>query len=110
MGKICCVLAVFVALISPEYSAAYCQEETAAAEAKQDISADVFRRAARNGELATVKQAIEAGIDVDAKSAYGATALFFACDRGHEEVVNFLLEKGADPNIKDTFYLSLIHI
>ena len=104
MGKICCFLAVFVALISPEYSAAYCQEETAAAEANQDISADVFRRAARNGDLTTVKQAIEAGIEVDAKSAYGATALFFACDRGHEEVVNFLLEKGADPNIKDTFY------
>ena len=104
MYRICCFLVVFVALISPENSTAFCQEETKAAETGQEISADVFRRAARNGDLVTVKQAIEAGIDVDAKSAYGATALFFACDRGHEEVVNFLLEKGADPNIKDTFY------
>jgi len=104
MDKICCFLALFVALMSAEYSAGNCQEEATVAESKQEITADVFRRAARNGDLETVKKAIESGIEVDAKSAYGATALFFACDRGHEEVVNFLLEKGANPNVKDTFY------
>ena len=95
MDKLCCFLAVAFTLLSSQFSNGFCQEE---------ITADVFRRAARNGDLETVKKGIESGIEVDAKSAYGATALFFACDRGHEEVVNYLLEKGADPNIKDTFY------
>ncbi len=70
----------------------------------QEITGDVFRRAARNGDLETVKKGVEAGIEVDTKSAYGATALFFACDRGQEDIVSYLLEQGADPNIKDTFY------
>jgi outer membrane protein assembly factor BamB len=95
MDKLCCFLAVAFALLSPQFSNGFCQEE---------VTADVFRRAARNGDLETVKKGIESGIDVDAKSAYGATALFFACDRGQEEVVNYLLEQGADPNVKDTFY------
>ena len=77
------------------------QQESAGSE---EITADVFRRAARNGELETVKRAVKAGIEIDSPSAYGATALFFACDRGHAEVVNFLLENGADPNAKDSFY------
>ena len=72
--------------------------------------------AARNGDLATVKAAIASGIEVDSKTEYGATALFYACDREQTEVVNYLLKQGANPNIKDTFYkaspvtLSLIHI
>lgn len=48
--------------------------------------------------------ALEAGADVNSKTAYGATALFFACDRGNQAIVKVLLAKGADPNVKDTFY------
>ena len=29
------------------------------------------------------------------------TALHLACERGHSEVVNILLEKGCDPTLKD---------
>lgn len=82
----------------------------AVAEAGQDVdqilkqAEEQFRRAARAGDLEAVKVALAAGIGVDAKSDYGATALLFACDREHEAVVNLLLEKGADPNAKDTFY------
>jgi len=60
--------------------------------------------AARRGELESVKQAVEAGVDVNAVTHYGAAALSFAADRGHLEIVQFLLSKQADPNIKDTFY------
>ena len=59
---------------------------------------------ARKGDLAAVKKAVESGVSVDAKTDYGATALSFAADRGHLEVVKFLLERKADPNVKDTFY------
>ncbi|MEM8963989.1 MAG: PQQ-binding-like beta-propeller repeat protein [Acidobacteriota bacterium] len=60
--------------------------------------------AAREGDMATVKAAIEAGVPVDAPTRYGATALTFAAEKGHAEVVAYLLEKGADPNVRDTFY------
>lgn len=69
-----------------------------------ELSQETLWEAARRGELARVQQAIEAGVDVDAKTAYGATALSFAADRGHLEVIRYLLDKGANPNAKDTFY------
>ena len=61
-------------------------------------------KAAREGDLESLKSTIESGTDVDAATEYGATALFFACDRGHLDIAKFLLEKGANPNAKDTFY------
>ena len=96
MDKLFYFCAMTVALLSLDCSVAFGQDD--------HISPDTFRRAARNGDLELVKLGIAAGIEVDAKSTYGATALFFACERGQEEVVAYLLEQGADPNIKDTFY------
>ena len=103
MEKRLCVLTLLFAFALPVFSVGFSQDTTESA-AQKEMTADQFRRAARNGDLTTVKKGIESGIDVDAKSAYGATALFFACDRGHEKVVNYLLEQGADPNVRDTFY------
>lgn len=60
--------------------------------------------AARRGEVDKVKQAVEAGVDVNAKTNYGATALSFAADRGQLDVVEYLLSQQADPNVKDSFY------
>ena len=60
--------------------------------------------AAREGDLATIKKLAAEGVDINASTQYGATALSFAADKGHIEVVRFLLEKGADPNKSDTFY------
>ncbi len=62
--------------------------------------------AARRGDAAAVKALLDRGADVNAKSAYGTTALFVAADRGHVEVVRVLLRHKADVNAKDTFYQS----
>jgi outer membrane protein assembly factor BamB len=61
-------------------------------------------KAAREGDLPGVQAAIAAGVDVNAATIYGATALSFAADRGHLEIVQWLLARGGDPNVKDTFY------
>ena len=65
---------------------------------------DDLLAAARKSDAAAVKSLLARGADVNAKSPYGATPLFFACDRGSAEVVKILLDAGADPNIRDTFY------
>lgn len=65
---------------------------------------DSLRRAASAGDLAKVKELLAAGVDVNAANKYGGTALAFASDKGHTAVVDLLLERGANPNTKDTFY------
>src|SRR2546427_1671276 len=69
----------------------------------QELNEALFA-AARKGDAAAVKDLLAKGVDVNAKAAYGATALSFACDKGHVEVVKVLLAHKADVNVKDTFY------
>jgi hypothetical protein len=63
-----------------------------------------FLAAARKGDVAALKAFLDKGVDVNTKSRYGATALSFACDKGHVEVVKLLLERGAEADVRDTFY------
>jgi hypothetical protein len=65
---------------------------------------DQLLGAVRKGDLAATRAALEAGVPVDARFRYERTALSFAADRGHVEIVRLLLERGADVNAKDTFY------
>ncbi|NOU16424.1 MAG: PQQ-binding-like beta-propeller repeat protein [Bacteroidales bacterium] len=65
---------------------------------------EIFWKAAKNNDTKTLKELLDKGIDVNVKTPYGATALMFATDKGNLEVVNLLLERGANPNIKDSFY------
>lgn len=62
--------------------------------------------AARKSNVEAVKTLLSKGADVNAKTEYGATPLFFACDRGNAEIVKLLLAAGADIDVKDTFYKS----
>lgn len=87
------------ALLLVPSNALFAQSPPAAAD-----KAEAFWNAARSGDAAIVQKLLKDGIDVNAKFRYGATALSYACDRGHVEVVKLLLAHGADVNIKDTFY------
>jgi len=60
--------------------------------------------AARQGDLATIKQLHAAGVDLGARTKYGATALSFACDKGHLDVARFLIDNRVDVNTQDDFY------
>ena len=66
--------------------------------------ADAFSDAARQGDAAAVKKLLDEGVDVNTKFRYDRTALSFAADRGHVEVVKVLLARGASVTMKDTFY------
>jgi ankyrin repeat protein len=68
-----------------------------------DLSDDLLA-ATRKGDLGQVKALLDKGADVNSKSPYGSTPLFFACDRGNLEVAKLLIERGADVNVEDTFY------
>ena len=74
-----------------------------AAASAQDANEEFFA-AARRGDVAAVKAFLDKGVDVNAKTRYGATALAYACDKGHVEIVRLLIERGADVNVRDTFY------
>jgi hypothetical protein len=75
-----------------------------AAQAPPLTKAEQFQDAARKGDAAAVKKLLDEGVDVNTKFRYNATALFYACDHGHLEVVKVLLDHGADMTVKDTFY------
>jgi ankyrin repeat protein len=74
------------------------------AQAPPLTKAEQFQDAARKGDAAAVKKLLDEGVDVNTKFRYNATALFYACDHGHLEVVKVLLDRGADMSIKDSFY------
>jgi hypothetical protein len=76
----------------------------ALAQAPPSTKAEQLQDAARKGDAATVKKLLDEGVDVNTKFRYNATALFYACDHGHLDVVKVLLDRGADMSVKDTFY------
>jgi ankyrin repeat protein/beta-lactamase regulating signal transducer with metallopeptidase domain len=57
-------------------------------------------RAASQGDIEKVKSLIEKGINVNTKDKEGYTAIYDAAARGHKDVVEFLINKGADINIR----------
>jgi Ankyrin repeats (3 copies) len=69
----------------------------------KDANEDLLS-ASRAGDLAAVKTAIESGAALETKTPYGQTPLYLAAMNGHEEVVRFLLDKGASADVSDTFY------
>lgn len=62
---------------------------------------DIFI-ATQSGDLEEIKQFIRGRGNVNkTDSDHGRSLLFWATKEGHEEIVSFLLENGADPNLED---------
>jgi 2,3-bisphosphoglycerate-independent phosphoglycerate mutase len=65
------------------------------------VMEDHLHEAARQGQLQTVQQLLEAGADVNATSILGFNPLYTAAGRGHHNVVKLLLAAGANFNAAD---------
>lgn len=66
------------------------------------ISEDKFLKAAKNGQVDAMREALKQGVDVNVKDDNGWTALMLAIFwSGNMDVVKELLKQGADINAKD---------
>ncbi len=91
------LLLAFVALDGALASPAETAAETAAATDPTERLWD----AARSGDVAAVKRALADGAKVDAPFRVGGTALLFAAQYGHREVIEALLAAGADVTARE---------
>jgi ankyrin repeat protein len=65
-------------------------------------SSDSLDAASEMGDLERVKFLVQtAGANVDHTGEFGLTPLYFASQHDHLDVVKFLVDNGADPNIAD---------
>jgi uncharacterized protein len=56
--------------------------------------------AAKKGDIGKVQELLSNGSDPN-ELEYGFSALMFACERGHTDVVRLLVEQGANANAKE---------
>lgn len=56
-------------------------------------------KAAKDGRLDLVRQALDAGVDLSTSDERGHPAMILAASRGHADIVKLFLERGADPNM-----------
>ena len=61
---------------------------------------DQLIETAQQGDLDLARNALQAGADVDA-TYRNVTALWWACQEGHFEIVKLLVSRGADVNVRD---------
>ena len=63
--------------------------------------------AARAGDLESAKLLVAAGGNVNDQDAWGVSATVLAAHSGYQELVEFLLDKGADPNLAPAGFTAL---
>ncbi len=76
---------------------------------QQKMSQQDFLDAATEGNLVKVKEGIEQGVDKEAKSNEGLTALHFASENGHLEIVKYFETCHVDKEAKDNRGRTALH-
>ncbi|MFQ5982391.1 MAG: ankyrin repeat domain-containing protein [Woeseiaceae bacterium] len=65
--------------------------------------------AAQQGALQCARLLQDAGADIDSPHPEYGSPLIVAIASGHEELAHYLLEQGADPNVKDGWGIAPLH-
>jgi len=74
------------------------------------LAQETLLQAAARGDIQRMKSALVAGAVLDAKRhGAGDTALMLAVAMGHEKAAVFLLEAGADPDIRNAVGRTSLH-
>lgn len=68
---------------------------------KSGFSSTMFVEYASNGDIAKMQNALNNGVDINAKDPGGMPALFIAVEENQLSATKFLLENGAYPDITD---------
>lgn len=79
------------------------QIERAAESGERDVSFNMesYFKAALDGDVNLIKDAISAGVDVNAINEQKQTALMLTSFNGHLEIIKFLIDNGAEVTLKD---------
>jgi uncharacterized protein len=64
---------------------------------------------AQQGNVDSAKSLLDAGADINSPHQENGSPLLIAIASGHEQLALFLLENGADPNMKDGWGISPLH-
>src|SRR5437879_1582014 len=75
-----------------------------------DAANEALWKAARERSRAGVEAALAAGADLEAHTMFEGTALAEAASAGHLELVEWLLDKGANPGFKDGADMTPLHL
>ena len=67
----------------------------------EEIIAEAFVHACQHGRTEVVRWFLDLGVSPDVAPYLGWTGLHWAITGGHLEVIRLLLERGADPSIRD---------
>ena len=76
----------------------------AAASVRADDKRDALWAAIRAGDVKAVQSALDRGARLEAKNEIGVSALWIAASKGKIDVIEFLVRKGADVNVRDAIW------
>jgi len=65
--------------------------------------------AAQQGDIASATALLDAGADINFATKEEGSALLIATAAGHEDMILFLLERGANPDVTDAYGIAPLH-